>query len=175
MYMASIRNFRDDRYLKIGDVVYMQPGTLVQCPDCPKHFDENASVYAQGTFDSLVKLGVPLERKMGVDSLRSTISDQIKGLFEYYNIPLDENIMKRFITNQVPSLQNPSFVVPAGLYQITDIDMRPRSQKIMLSSYKPASGQAAFKIYVLQGGFHQTHSDTMKVVVDPDNFELKAL
>ncbi|MCE7065797.1 hypothetical protein [Dyadobacter sp. CY326] len=168
--MVGNKNFRDDRYLKIGDVIFMEPGTPVQCPDCPRFLDDQASPYAQGTFDSLVKLNVPLERKMNLDTIRSTISDQIKGLFEYYNIPLDESIMKRFLANQMPALENCSFIVPAGLYQITDIKMRPRCQKIMLTSYKPAPRQAAYKIYVFQGGFHQTHSDKIKVVIDPDNF-----
>jgi hypothetical protein len=168
--MAGNRIFRDDRYLKIGDVILMEPGTPVQCAYCPRHFDEHASPYAQGTFDSCIKLDVPLVRKMSLDTIRSTISDQIKGLFEYYNVPLDESIMKRFIAHEIPSLPICSFIVPAGLYQITDIEMRPRCQKIMLSSYKPAPGIATYKIYVYQGGFHQTHSDTMKVVVDPDSF-----
>ncbi|UTM21797.1 hypothetical protein [Dyadobacter chenhuakuii] len=168
--MVSNRNFRDDRYLKIGDVILMEPGTPVLCADCPKYLDENASPYAQGTFDSVIKIDIPLERRISLNTIRKALSDQIKGLFEYYNIPLDESIMKRFIAHQVPVLQNQTFIVPAGLYQITDIEMRPRCQKIMLSSYKPAVGNATYKIYVYQGGFHKTHSDTMKVVVDPDSF-----
>jgi hypothetical protein len=171
--MSNRKEFRTTGYLKVGDVLLLEWGTAVKCAECPRYLDDNASPYAQGKFDTVIQVGVPLSRKNSLETIRTTMSDHIAGIFSYYHIPLTQEDLDHFLLDHVPPESLNSYMVPAGLYEITKIDTFPKGQKISMKTYNPERKEDEYRIYIQQGGFHVTHMDKPKVVVDPERMQSK--
>ncbi len=157
-------------YLKFNDVILLEGGMSVQCTECPRYFRFGANPYDKGIYDHLVEIGVPVQRQRTVEEVREVIADIIEAGFYAANVPLDKDLMYRYVRHQVPEFGNETFVVPAGLYKIIGLPSERRGQKVVCQTYDPSEKMRSFTIYFYQGINHPTNIRQVKVIKDPEKW-----
>ncbi|CAG5067943.1 hypothetical protein DYBT9623_00671 [Dyadobacter sp. CECT 9623] len=161
----------DERgYLRITDVVFIEPDTLVECATFPARLLSGENPYSKRMILRQVRVGSEHRKSEKVDFIKKHIGAVIEGGFEFFKVPLDKGIMKRFIDHQIPTIEEEIFVVPPGLYIITDIIPLRRGQQNVLKTYKPAEGETEHILHFYQGIYHPTNIKDIKVIKNPKEY-----
>lgn len=102
------------KYLKVGDVIFLQKGTVVAVPDLPLVIgNHSVSAFTEKLGDIWVKVGVEQVSRTDVTQERLILRDRIIAAFTDLEIPLDHSIMDRFIAHQVKKREEKKIYIPS--------------------------------------------------------------
>ena len=157
--------------LQVNNVVFFEIGTLVECLNCPNYIARQENPYAKGTTIMQVKIGQEYRRQFKLEEVRKSIIMTIENIFEFWRIPFDKDLARRYVRHTVPDTNEAPFCVPSGLYQITEVKTYLRGQRLQCKTYKPSETRPEHTLAFYQGIHHAVTIESLKVITDPENFK----
>ena len=138
-------------YLKVGDVVYLPKGLVVGCPEVPRkllhpHFSPFDSTPTDGHF----RLGKIYMSREDVFPERTEIKTRIVAIFKELNIPLNEEILDRFLFHQIREQKASMLMLPYGNYHVFEVKYEGGTTWIYCEEMH---GEPPAKIYFWQGDY----------------------
>ncbi|MCF0060108.1 hypothetical protein MUK70_12730 [Dyadobacter chenwenxiniae] len=165
------RNYFGESEIRVDDVVFLENGMIVDCLKCPAYVHQYESPYSTATAIRRITIGVKYDRQIKLDVIRSHIFSTIQAAFDFFKIPLDDDLARRYIRHQVPDFDESPFCVPQGLYVVSGMSKYLRGQIITCTTYKPDESRPKLNVCFHQGYSHETNIERLRVIKDPENFD----
>jgi hypothetical protein len=136
-------------YLRTGDVIFLQKGTVVACPNAPVVIaNHSISAFSPKTGDIWVKIGIESANRTDVTQEKKIIRDQIIKAFTDLEIALDESIMDRFIAHQVKNRPEQKIFLPSAHYLVVETTYERGTHHVWCQEFH---SENPVKIYFWQG------------------------
>lgn len=158
------------KYVNLNEVILLEKDQWVYCKASPSYFEQRTSPYATHMISGLVQIGVATKRLVTSHGLRASIKEMISGLFEYYHIPLNSDVLDRYLKFQVPDIPDEPLIVPPGLYRVDQIEILRAGRKFSCSTYMPTDERPKRDVYFYLETHQAANHDIVKVVKNPDQY-----
>lgn len=164
----SSRDYYGGNYMKINDVILLEKGTMVYCKGVPEYYTKNVNPHSSRLVNGLMKVGTPVTRPIACHDLRERIAGPIIDMFLYYGIHVQTDILNRFLAHQIKDFGDDSFLVPEGLYRITEMIMERQGRRILCKTYRPNEERPELEIYFYVGTHDPANQEHVKIVTDAE-------
>lgn len=164
------RNYFGDSELRLDDVVFLENGMAVDCLNCPSYVLRYENPYSTAKRTIRVKIGMKYDRQIKLEDIRTGIFTTVKSSFDFFKVPFDFDLARRYIRYQVPDFNESPFCVPEGLYIISGMSKYLRGYVVTCTTYKPSEHRPKLDVCFHQGISHETNIERLRVITDPENF-----
>ncbi|MEO6282168.1 MAG: hypothetical protein ABIN80_22955 [Dyadobacter sp.] len=151
-------------YVEKGDIILLEKGMKVQYPLTPIRMYKNHSPYSKRTCDGHWEVGIKRIGLSNPQPVQEFLTKSISFLFSFQEVPLDQNILHRFITHQAPNIPQLELLISVGHYLVTDVIFKERERKVFCETYRPEPGAAIFKLYFYQDSNNIATIDRLKIM-----------
>lgn len=131
--------------LYVGDIVLLEKGFRVTATDVPAYCFPDHSPYDETPSMASLLVGQKLNRVNSPYFIQKDIREEIIVSFKKRKVALNEYILDRFLNNQIPIIDSPTYQFPEGQYIITELELRGARHDVTCQTYNPEDGQPVRK------------------------------
>lgn len=143
------------QFLFPGDVLFLDTGFRVNSEEIPAYCYPGKAPRDTSLCRGSILIGDTMRQKNSTAAHSFEIGQIIKAEFTKRKLPLDENILQRFLDHQLPKFNGEPYHLPEGFYLISKVEMNGARHEVYCETYQVKEDQVIrrFHFTIVETGF----------------------